>query len=87
MLIFEKFIKSQTHWIEFETVYTLDHMDLICMRLAAEQIPHKVRAALLPAGINSVFPAVTRSLWYLSVHEEDASRARQCVRAAMEEKV
>ena len=85
MLIFELFTKSRTRWVEFETVYTLDRMDLICLCLTEEQIPHKVRAALLPAGIGSVFPASTRSLWYLSVHEEDVSRAQRCVRAVMGE--
>lgn len=85
MRIFDSFIRKQFHWVEFETVYTLERMDVICLRLAEEQIPHKVRAALLPAGINAVFPATTRSLWYLSVQEQDVSRARQCVRAVMEE--
>ena len=83
MLIFELFTKSRTRWVEFETVYTLDRMDSICLRLTEKQIPHKVRAALLPAGTGSVFPASARSLWYL--HEEDVSRAQRCVRAAMEE--
>lgn len=81
MPVFEKFIKKRTRWIEFETVYNLDRMDLICLRLTEEHIPHKVRAALLPAGIASVFPA----LWYLSVPEEDVPRAQQCIRTVMEE--
>ena len=85
MLIFELFTKSRTRWVEFETVYTLDRMDSICLRLTEKQIPHKVRAALLPAGSGSVFPASARSLWHLSVHEEDVSRAQRCVRAVMEE--
>lgn len=85
MLIFELFTKSRTRWVEFETVYTLDRMDSICLCLTEEQITHKVRAALLPAGTGSVFPASTRSLWYLSVREEDVSRAQRCVRAVMEE--
>lgn len=85
MLIFERFTKSRTRWVEFETVYTLDRMDSICLHLTEKQIPHKVRAALLPAGTGSVFPASARSLWYLSVHEEDARRAQRCVRAVMEE--
>ena len=85
MLIFELFTKSRIRWVEFETVYTLNCMDSICLCLTEEQIPHKVRAALLPAGTGSVFPASTRSLWYLSVPEEDVSRAQRCVRAAMEE--
>ena len=85
MLIFERFIRNRTRWVEFEIVYTLDRMDSICLRLTEKQIPHKVRAALLPAGTGSVFPASTRSLWYLSVHEEDVSRAQRCVRAVMAE--
>lgn len=85
MLIFELFTKSRTCWVEFETVYTLDRMDSICLRLTEKQIHHKVRAALLPAGTGLVFPASTRSLWYLSVHEEDVSRTQRCVRAVTEE--
>ena len=85
MLIFELFTKSRTRWVEFETVYTLDRMDSICLRLTEKQIPHKVRAALLPEGSGSVFPASTRSLWYLSVHEKDVSRTQRYVRAVMEE--
>ena len=85
MLIFERFTRTRTRWVEFEIVYTLDCIDSICLCLTEEQIPHKVRAALLPAGTGSVFPASTRSLWYLSVHEEDVSRAQRCVRAVMEE--
>lgn len=85
MRIFERLNKKRSHWIEFETVYTLERMDSICLRLTEEHIPHRVRAALLPAGISSIFPAATRSLWYLSVQEEDVSRAQRCVRAVMEE--
>lgn len=85
MLIFERFTRNRTCWVEFETVYTLDRMDSICLRLAEKQIPHKVRAALLPAESGSVFPSSTRSLWYLSVHEENVSRAQRCVRAVMGE--
>lgn len=85
MLIFEQFTRNRTRWVEFEIVYTLDRMDSICLRLTEKQISHKVRAALLPAGTGSVFPASTRSLWYLSVHEEDVSRAQRCVRTVMEE--
>ena len=85
MRIFERLKKKRSRRIEFETVYTLERMDSICLRLTEEHIPHKVRAALLPAGISSVFPASTRSLWHLSVHEEDVSRAQRCARAVMEE--
>ena len=85
MRIFERLRKKYPRWIEFETVYTLERIDSICLHLTEEHIPHKVRAALLPAGISSVFPAATRSLWYLSVYEEDVSRAQRCVRAVMEE--
>lgn len=85
MLIFERFTRNRTRWVEFEIVYTLDCMDSICLHLTEKQIPHKVRAALLPVGTGSVFPASTRSLWYLSVHEEDVSRAQRCVRTVMEE--
>lgn len=87
MPIFEKIMRNHHRWIEFETVYTLDRMDSICMRLTEEKIPHKVRAALLPAGSSTVFPASALSLWYLSVHEQDVSRARRCVRAVMEESI
>ncbi|WP_455500145.1 hypothetical protein [Gemmiger sp.] len=86
MPIFEKFIRKRTRWVEFETVYTLEHMDSICLRLTEEHIPHKVRAALLPVGIALAFPAAALSLWYLSVPEEDVPRARQFIRAVMEEK-
>lgn len=86
MRLFEKFIRKQTRWVEFETVYTLERMDSLCLRLAEEQIPHKVRAALLPAGVNSAFPAAVCSLWYLSVPEEEVHRAQRCIRAVMEER-
>lgn len=81
MHIFEKLMRKPARWVELETVYTLERMDAICLRLTEEQIPHRVRAALLPTGISSVFPACTQSLWYLSVPEEDASRAQRCIRA------
>lgn len=87
MPIFDNFFEKRSRWIEFETVYSIERMDSIRMRLADAQIPHKVRAALLPAGVNSVFSAARSSMWYLSVQEEDAGRAQRCIRAAMEESV
>lgn len=80
MCIFKNFPRFSgcTRWVELETVYSLDRMDTICAFLTENHIPHKVRAALLPAGANTVFPAVgtARSLWYLSVREADAARVQ-----------
>lgn len=60
MCIFKKFplFSGCTRWVELETVYSLDRIDEICAFLTENHIPHKVRAALLPAGANTVFPAV-----------------------------
>lgn len=78
MCIFRNFFTRKTRWVELETFYSLDRMEEICTFLTENSIPHKVRAALLPAAPNSAFPAAgaARSMWYVSVREEDAARVQ-----------
>lgn len=80
MSLFAVLSRDHSPWVELETVYPADRMEQICTFLTENHIPHKVRAALLPA-VNSVFPAVgtARSLWYLSVRQQDISRAQHYI--------
>lgn len=80
--LFQTLFPDRSPWVELETVYSADRMEEICTFLTENHIPHKVRAALLPA-VNSVFPAVgtARSLWYLSVRRQDVSRVQHYIHA------
>ena len=80
MSLFAALFRNHSPWIELETVYSADRMEQICTFLTENHIPHKVRAALLPA-VNSIFPAVgtARSLWYLSVRQQDISRVQHYI--------
>ena len=78
MPIFETFFTKRSRWVTLETLYNAERVDAICLYLTEQHIPHRVRAAMLPAGCGSPFPA--RSLWYLSVREQDAARVRHYLR-------
>lgn len=51
-------------------------------RMAENNIPYKVRAALLLVPLNTPMPtgAVTRSLWYIAVRSGDVHRVQHYLR-------
>ena len=51
-------------------------------RMAENNIPYKVRAALLLVPLNTPMPtgAVTQSLWYIAVRSGDVHRVRHYLR-------
>lgn len=82
MQLFRTIFRKQETWTELETLYTAEKTERICLLLADNDIPYKVRAALLPVPINAVSPLGTaaQSLWYLSVHPADMNRTQHLLR-------
>lgn len=78
----KEIFRKKNVWVELETFYTSERMERIGTVLAENDIPYKVRAALLPVPLNAVTPLGTaaQSLWYLSVRPEDASRVHHLLR-------
>lgn len=78
----KEIFRKKNVWVELETFYTSERMERIGAMLAENDIPYKVRAALLPVPLNAATPLGTaaQSLWYLSVRPEDASRVHQLLR-------
>lgn len=66
-------------WVEFETLYSTQRLRTF---MAENNIPYKVRAALLPVPLNTPMPtgAVTQSLWYVAVRSGDVHRVRHYLR-------
>lgn len=57
-------------WVEFDTLYSTRRLERLRIFMAENNIPYKVRAALLLVPLNTPMPtgAVTQSLWYIVVH-------------------
>ena len=80
------FLKSilgrKEQWVEFDTLYSTQRLERLRTFMAENNIPYKVRAALLPVPLNTPMPscAASRSLWYVSVHPEDVHRVEYYLR-------
>ena len=69
-------------WVEFETLYSTQRLERLRTFMAENNIPYKVRAALLPLPLNTPMPtgAMTRSLWCIAVRSGDVHRVQQYLR-------
>ena len=82
MSILKRIFGKKEKWTELETLYTLERLEYIRTALAENEIPYKVRAALLPISNSIAAPlgTATQSLWYLSVHPDDVGKGRHYLR-------
>ena len=69
-------------WVEFETLYSTPRLERLRIFMAENNIPYKVRAALLLVPLNTPMPtgAVTQSLWYIAVRSGDVHRVQHYLR-------
>ena len=80
------FLKSifgrKEQWVEFETLYSTQRLERLRTFMAENNIPYKVRAALLPLPLNTPMPscAASHTLWYVSVHPADVHRVEYYLR-------
>ena len=83
---FMNFLKSifgkKEPWVEFETLYSTQRLERLRTFMAENNIPYKVRAALLPVPLNTPMPscAASHTLWYVSVHPADVHRVEYYLR-------
>ncbi len=78
MNLFAHIFDPRPRWVQLETLYSAQRLDTVRLFLTENRIPHRVRAAMLPAGLAAAGP--TRSLWYLSVREQDLPRVQHYLR-------
>lgn len=80
------FLKSilgrKEQWVEFDTLYSTQRLERLRTFMAENNIPYKVRAALLPVPLNTPMPtgAMTKSLWYIAVRSGDVHRVQHYLR-------
>lgn len=69
-------------WVEFDTLYSTRRLERLRIFMAENNIPYKVRAALLLVPLNTPMPtgAVTQSLWYIAVRSGDVHRVQHYLR-------
>lgn len=82
MNVLKTLFQKRKHWIEFDTLYSIERLEQLRFFMMENQIPYKVRAALLPISLGTPMPsgASVRSLWYVSVHPEDVHRVEYYLR-------
>ena len=73
---------GKEQWIEFETLYSTPQLERLRIFMAENNIPYKVRAALLPVPLNTPMPtgAMSQSLWYIAVCSGDVHRVQHYLR-------
>lgn len=80
------FLKSilgrKEQWGEFDTLFSTQRLERLWIFMAENNIPYKVRAALLLVPLNTPMPtgAVTQSLWYIAVRSGDVHRVQHYLR-------
>ena len=69
-------------WVEFDTLYSTQRLERLRIFMVENNIPYKVRAALLPVPLNTPMPtaAMTQSLWYVAVRSGDVYRVQHYLR-------
>ena len=80
------FLKSilgrKEQWGEFDTLFSTQRLERLRIFMAENNIPYKVRAALLPVPLNTPMPigAMSQSLWYIAVRSGDVHRVQHYLR-------
>ena len=80
------FLKSifwkKEQWVEFDTLYSTQRLERLRIFMAENNIPYKVRAALLPIPLNTPMPtgAMSQPLWYIAVRSGDVHQVQHYLR-------
>ena len=80
------FLKSilgrKEQWVEFDTLYSTQRLERLQIFMVENNIPYKVRAALLPVPLNTPMPTgeMSQSLWYIAVRSRDVNRVQHYLR-------
>ena len=82
MNFLKSILERKEQWVEFDTLYSIQRLELLRTFMAENNIPYKVRAALRPVPLNTPMPtgAVTQSLWYIAVRSGDVHRVQHYLR-------
>lgn len=82
MNFLKSILERKEQWVEFDTLYSTQRLELLRTFMAENNIPYKVRAALLPVPLNTPMPtgAMTQSLWYIAVCSGDVQRVQHYLR-------
>ena len=82
MNFLKSILERKEQWVEFDTLYSTQRLELLRTFMAENNIPYKVRAALLPVPLNIPMPtgAMTQSLWYIAVRSGDVQRVQHYLR-------
>lgn len=82
MNFLKSILERKEQWVEFDTLYSIQRLELLRTFMAENNIPYKVRAVLLPVPLNIPMPtgAMTQSLWYIAVRSGDVQRVQHDLR-------
>lgn len=82
MNFLKSILERKEQWVEFDTLYSTQRLELLRTFMAENNIPYKVRAALLPVPLNTPMPtgAMTQSLWCIAVRSGDVQRVQHYLR-------
>ena len=82
MNFLKSILERKEQWVEFDTLYSIQRLELLRTFMAENNIPYKVRAALLPVPLNTPMPtgAMTQSLWYIAVCSGAVQRVQHYLR-------
>ena len=82
MYFLKTILGRKEQWVEFDTLYSTQRLERLRIFMTENNIPYKVRAALLPVPLNTPMPscAMTRSLWYVAVRSGDVYRVQHYLR-------
>ena len=82
MNFLKSILERKEQWVEFDTLYSTQRLELLRTFMTENNIPYKVRAALLPVPLNTPMPtgAMTQSLWYIAVRSGDVRRVQHYLR-------
>ena len=82
MNFLKSILERKEQWVEFDTLYSTQRLELLRTFMTENNIPYKVRAALLLVPLNTPMPtgAVTQSLWYIAVRSGNVHRVQHYLR-------
>lgn len=82
MNFLKSILERKEQWVEFDMLYSTQRLELLRTFMAENNIPYKVRAALLPVPLDTPMPtgAMTQSLWYIAVRSGNVQRVQHYLR-------
>ena len=75
MNFLKSILERKEQWVEFDTLYSIQRLELLRTFMAENNIPYKV-----PLNIPMPTGAMTQSLWYIAVRSGDVQRVQHYLR-------